>query len=85
MPKHTKHDAAGLAMTMLSAADRRQLDEFGYLVLPDFIPATMLEEMRQRVEALWAEEGDNAGAEFLKSRARGGWPISWTKGTFSRG
>jgi ectoine hydroxylase-related dioxygenase (phytanoyl-CoA dioxygenase family) len=49
---------------MLSAADRRQLDELGYLVLSDFVPATMLEEMRERVEALWAEEGDDAGTEF---------------------
>ncbi len=52
-------------MTMLSTADRRQLDELGYLVLSDFVPATMLEEMRERVEAIWAEEGDDAGAEFL--------------------
>jgi len=51
-------------MTMLSAADRRQVDELGYLVLSDFVPATMLEEMRERVEALWAEEGDDAGTEF---------------------
>jgi hypothetical protein len=51
-------------MTILSAADRRQLDDLGYLVLPDFVPATMLEEMRERVEALWAEEGDDAGTEF---------------------
>jgi hypothetical protein len=51
-------------MTILSTADRRQLDDLGYLVLPDFVPATMLEEMRERVEALWAEEGDDAGTEF---------------------
>ena len=50
---------------MLSDADRRQLDELGYLVLPDFVPPAMLDEMRERVEALWAEEGDDAGAEFL--------------------
>lgn len=49
---------------MLSDADRRQLDELGYLVLPDFVPPAMLDEMRERVEALWAEEGDDAGAEF---------------------
>jgi hypothetical protein len=51
-------------MTMLSPADRRQLDELGYLVIPDFVPATMLDEMRERVEALWAAEGDDAGTEF---------------------
>jgi hypothetical protein len=52
-------------MAMLGAADHRQLGELGYLVLPDFVPAPMLEEMRERVEALWAEEGDDAGSEFL--------------------
>jgi hypothetical protein len=51
---------------MLSTADRRQLDELGYLVLSDFVPATMLKEMCERVEALWAKEGDDAGAEFLR-------------------
>ena len=51
-------------MTMLSTTDRRQLDELGYLVLPDFVPAPMLEAMRERVEALWSEEGDDAGSEF---------------------
>jgi ectoine hydroxylase-related dioxygenase (phytanoyl-CoA dioxygenase family) len=51
-------------MTLLSTADRQQLDELGYLVLPDFVPAPMLEAMRDRVETLWAEEGDDAGSEF---------------------
>jgi len=64
MPGRFEHGAPRLAMTMLSAADRRQVDELGYLVLSDFVPATMLEEMRERVEALWAEEGDDAGTEF---------------------
>ena len=49
---------------MLGAADHRQLNELGYLVLPDFVPAAMLDEMRERVEALWAAEGDDAGSEF---------------------
>jgi len=51
-------------MMMLGAADHRQLDELGYLVLPDFVPPAMLDEMRERVEALWAAEGDDAGSEF---------------------
>ena len=49
---------------MLTDTDRRQLDELGYLVLPDFVPPAMLDEMRERVEGLWTEEADNAGAEF---------------------
>jgi len=64
MRRHCRHGAAGPTMTMLGSADRRQLDELGYLVLPDFVPATMLEAMRDRVEALWSEEGEDAGSEF---------------------
>src|SRR5690349_5827472 len=49
---------------MLTPSAKRQLDELGYLVLPDFMPPALLAELRERVEALWAEEGDDAGAEF---------------------
>jgi hypothetical protein len=49
---------------MLGQAQRRQLDELGYLVLPGFIAPPMLAELRERVEALWAEEGEDAGSEF---------------------
>jgi ectoine hydroxylase-related dioxygenase (phytanoyl-CoA dioxygenase family) len=49
---------------MLTQAEKRQLDELGYLVLPDFVPKPMLEALRERVETLWAEEGDDAGSEF---------------------
>src|SRR6476659_425822 len=49
---------------MLTTADRQQLDALGYLVLPDFVPPVMLDEMRERAEALWAGEGDDAGSEF---------------------
>jgi ectoine hydroxylase-related dioxygenase (phytanoyl-CoA dioxygenase family) len=49
---------------MLEPSEKRQLDELGYLVLPNFIPAPMLAELRDRCEALWAEEGSEAGSEF---------------------
>jgi ectoine hydroxylase-related dioxygenase (phytanoyl-CoA dioxygenase family) len=49
---------------MLSDSDKRQLDERGYLVLPDLMGPALLEEVRQRVEELFAEEGSAAGAEF---------------------
>ena len=49
---------------MLDDSEKRQLDELGYLVLPDFIPPPMLAELRDRVETLWAQEGDAAGSEF---------------------
>jgi len=49
---------------MLAESDRRRLDELGYLVLPGFVPAPMLAELRDRVEALWKAEGSDAGSEF---------------------
>ena len=71
---------------MLVERQKQQLDELGYLVLPNFVPPPILEEMRERVEALWADEGDDAGTG-VPSRAGHGvdWPISSTKATFSRG
>ncbi len=49
---------------MLSESEKRQLDECGYLALPDLMGRDLLEEVRQRVEELFAEEGAQAGAEF---------------------
>src|SRR4051794_30188417 len=49
---------------MLAQSEMRQLDELGYLVLPGFVARPMLDELRDRVEALWAQEADEAGSEF---------------------
>jgi ectoine hydroxylase-related dioxygenase (phytanoyl-CoA dioxygenase family) len=49
---------------MLIQSQRRQLDELGYLVLPDFVSPSLLAELRERVEMLWELEGDAAGSEF---------------------
>jgi hypothetical protein len=49
---------------MLTQREKQQLDELGYLALPDFIPPPLLEELRNLVETLWAAEGDQAGSEF---------------------
>jgi hypothetical protein len=49
---------------MLAQHQKRQLDELGYLVLPGFIPFALLAQLRERVEALWEQEGDQAGSEF---------------------
>src|SRR4051794_28178207 len=48
----------------LTEAEKRQLDEDGYLALPDFIDPGLLARLRQRLEQLFAEEGEAAGAEF---------------------
>ena len=49
---------------MLAQSEQRQLDELGYLVLPNFVQPPLLDELRNRVEMLWTEEGDEAGTEF---------------------
>ena len=49
---------------MLSESDKRQLDERGYLVLPDLMGPALLAEVRARVEELFREEGERAGFEF---------------------
>ena len=49
---------------MLTQSEKQQLDELGYLVLPGFIAPPMLAKLRDRVETLWAQEGDEAGSEF---------------------
>lgn len=48
----------------LSATDRRALDEHGYLILEDVFSVELLAPLRQRVEELFEEEGEAAGAEF---------------------
>jgi hypothetical protein len=49
---------------MLVQSQKRQLDDLGYLVLPGFVPPPLLAELRERVEAVWELEGDDAGSEF---------------------
>ena len=49
---------------MLTDADRRQLDEEGYLVLPGLMTPELLGALRRRIEELFAEEGSLAGSEF---------------------
>ena len=42
---------------MLSDSEKQQLNECGYLVLPDLMGTALLAEVRERVEELFAEEG----------------------------
>jgi ectoine hydroxylase-related dioxygenase (phytanoyl-CoA dioxygenase family) len=49
---------------MLDSSRKRQLDELGYLVLPGLMSPELLARLRDRVEALWAQEGSEAGSEF---------------------
>lgn len=48
----------------LTEAEQRCLDEDGYLVLAGLMSADLLAHLRAQVGRLFAEEGDDAGAEF---------------------
>ena len=43
---------------------RRQLDTLGYVILPAFAPEALLAQLRERLQALFAAEGEAAGSEF---------------------
>ena len=44
--------------------EEQQLDDLGYVVLEDFMSSDRLQRLRDRVEQVYAEEGENAGHEF---------------------
>jgi ectoine hydroxylase-related dioxygenase (phytanoyl-CoA dioxygenase family) len=48
----------------MSPDQRQQLDTDGYVVLKNFLSSETLAEVRDRVEELYAAEGENAGSEF---------------------
>jgi hypothetical protein len=60
-------------------AHARRLDEDGYVRLEGFIAPDRRRHLVERIDALFAAEGDAAGASSARSRARGGWPIWPTK------
>lgn len=51
-------------MGVLSPREKYELEENGYLALPDFLPRDQIERLNARVEELFAAEGDRAGSEF---------------------
>ncbi len=42
----------------------QQLDDVGFIVLPAAIPESFLSELNQRIDQLFQQEGEHAGAEF---------------------
>jgi ectoine hydroxylase-related dioxygenase (phytanoyl-CoA dioxygenase family) len=50
-------------MTILTAEQRKQIDQEGYLILPALLSRQEVEQLRDRLETLWAEEGEEAGQE----------------------
>ena len=51
---------------MLTKQQQEELDSAGYVVLERYLPADTLKQVRDRVEELYAQEGENAGSEFRK-------------------
>jgi len=49
-------------------AHRRQLQERGYVILENAVPARRVLQLRQRLLELFEEEGDRAGSEFLQEQ-----------------
>jgi ectoine hydroxylase-related dioxygenase (phytanoyl-CoA dioxygenase family) len=47
----------------MNELQRKQLDEQGYLVFKNLLPAAQIEIILSRLEELWATEGDQAGEE----------------------
>lgn len=50
----------------MTAGEKEQLDELGYIVLPNLVPSSLLDALRTRVEELFQDEGENAGSEFRR-------------------
>lgn len=49
---------------MLTDAQKLKLDEEGYVALPGLMGPELLRELRERIDELFAEEGESAGSEF---------------------
>src|SRR5262245_19886121 len=49
---------------IMTAAEKTQLEELGYLALPGYMSPALLHELRAQVEELFAREGEQAGSEF---------------------
>lgn len=50
----------------MTQAERSQLDDRGFIVFERFLDLETLKALRQRVEELFAAEGENAGNEFRR-------------------
>lgn len=48
----------------MTESEKQALDREGYMALPGFMSADFLEGLQRRVKELFAEEGEQAGAEF---------------------
>ncbi|MDX2178744.1 MAG: phytanoyl-CoA dioxygenase family protein [Bryobacteraceae bacterium] len=49
---------------MLSSAQKNQISELGYVVLENYLNASQVRELNERIDELFAQEGTRAGSEF---------------------
>jgi len=63
MNMQTALRAFGVSDDTLTAADKQQLDEQGYLPLPGLLSTAQAEALRARFQELIQQEGDDAGLE----------------------
>ncbi len=63
MNMQTALSTLGVTETTLTAAEKQQLDERGYLPLPDLLSPAQVAALRARYKELMREEGDEAGLE----------------------
>jgi ectoine hydroxylase-related dioxygenase (phytanoyl-CoA dioxygenase family) len=66
---HLSYMVSGsVTFVLMTAGDRAQLDENGYVVLDRFMSESFLHDVRRRVDELFFEEGCRAGSEFKQER-----------------
>jgi len=53
-----------MALPLLTTSEKQQLDDAGFVMLAAAPPATLIDELADRIEQLYRVEGDQAGAEF---------------------
>ena len=63
MNMQTALSTLGVSDTTLAASEKQQLDQLGYLPLPDLVPPAQVAALRARFQELIREEGDEAGLE----------------------
>jgi ectoine hydroxylase-related dioxygenase (phytanoyl-CoA dioxygenase family) len=58
-------------MTKLTEAQQKQLENEGYLVMKGVLAKDEVDQLLAKIEALWAEEGEQAGSEnYIEPHAR---------------
>jgi hypothetical protein len=62
---------------MIPEGHRQALDHQGFVQLTGVLPLSLCGRLLDRLEQLYAAEGDRRAASSGRSRARGGWP-TWS-------